>query len=119
MNKIVLTCRRNGEIKIFFLLLWAFFKKMYLNGELAEWLNAAVLKTVIDASLSGVRIPDSPQKADKSAKQMMPREIGVFFYHAVENLFSLGVIKTKKIAKRFWQQLFLRFPPFGISEVNP
>ena len=31
-------------------------------GELAEWLNAAVLKTVKDASPSGVRIPDSPQK---------------------------------------------------------
>ncbi len=30
-------------------------------GELAEWLNAAVLKTVKDASPSGVRIPDSPQ----------------------------------------------------------
>ncbi len=29
-------------------------------GELAEWLNAAVLKTVKDASPSGVRIPDSP-----------------------------------------------------------
>lgn len=32
------------------------------DGELAEWLNAAVLKTVKDASPSGVRIPDSPQK---------------------------------------------------------
>ncbi len=31
------------------------------HGELAEWLNAAVLKTVKDASPSGVRIPDSPQ----------------------------------------------------------
>ena len=29
-------------------------------GELAEWLNAAVLKTVEGASLPGVRIPDSP-----------------------------------------------------------
>ena len=27
---------------------------------MAEWLNAAVLKTVKDASPSGVRIPDSP-----------------------------------------------------------
>ena len=34
----------------------------YLNhGEMAEWLNAAVLKTVKDASPSGVRIPVSPQ----------------------------------------------------------
>jgi hypothetical protein len=32
------------------------------NGEMAEWLNAAVLKTVKDASPSGVRIPISPQK---------------------------------------------------------
>jgi hypothetical protein len=32
------------------------------TGELAEWLNAAVLKTVKDASPSGVRIPDSPHK---------------------------------------------------------
>ena len=30
------------------------------NGEMAEWLNAAVLKTVKDASPSGVRIPVSP-----------------------------------------------------------
>ena len=31
------------------------------TGELAERLNAAVLKTVKDASPSGVRIPNSPQ----------------------------------------------------------
>jgi hypothetical protein len=35
------------------------------TGELAEWLNAAVLKTVKDASPSGVRIPDSPLKIKK------------------------------------------------------
>jgi hypothetical protein len=35
--------------------------KIKETGELAEWLNAAVLKTVKDASPSGVRIPDSPQ----------------------------------------------------------
>ena len=34
--------------------------KIKETGELAEWLNAAVLKTVKDASPSGVRIPDSP-----------------------------------------------------------
>jgi hypothetical protein len=34
--------------------------KIAKTGELAEWLNAAVLKTVKDASPSGVRIPDSP-----------------------------------------------------------
>lgn len=33
-----------------------------IDGELAEWLNAAVLKTVKDASPSGVRIPDSPPR---------------------------------------------------------
>ena len=33
---------------------------LYFIGELAEWLNAAVLKTVKDASPAGVRIPDSP-----------------------------------------------------------
>ena len=32
---------------------------------MAEWLNAAVLKTVKDASPSGVRIPVSPQKVLK------------------------------------------------------
>ena len=37
-------------------------------GELAEWLNAAVLKTVKDASPSGVRIPDSPQSQNKALK---------------------------------------------------
>ena len=36
--------------------------KLVFFGELAEWLNAAVLKTVKDASPSGVRIPDSPPK---------------------------------------------------------
>lgn len=35
---------------------------LYNIGEMAEWLNAAVLKTVKDASPSGVRIPVSPQK---------------------------------------------------------
>ena len=35
-------------------------KVKYIFGELAERLNAAVLKTVKDASPSGVRIPDSP-----------------------------------------------------------
>ena len=35
-------------------------KWVIIYGELAEWLNAAVLKTVKDASPSGVRIPDSP-----------------------------------------------------------
>jgi len=29
-------------------------------GDLAEWLNAMVLKTVIRESVSGVRIPESP-----------------------------------------------------------
>ena len=33
---------------------------------MAEWLNAAVLKTVKDASPSGVRIPVSPQKNESS-----------------------------------------------------
>ena len=40
------------------------FKLLFLflrNGELAEWLNAAVLKTVILERVSGVRIPRSPQ----------------------------------------------------------
>ncbi len=37
-----------------------------LNGELAEWLNAAVLKTVKDASPSGVRIPDSPHRVKRN-----------------------------------------------------
>ena len=37
---------------------WGWLIKIF--GELAEWLNAAVLKTVKDASPSGVRIPDSP-----------------------------------------------------------
>ena len=36
------------------------FKRIFNYGELAEWLNAAVLKTVKDVSPSGVRIPDSP-----------------------------------------------------------
>ena len=36
-------------------------KMKYQTGEMAEWLNAAVLKTVKDASPSGVRIPVSPQ----------------------------------------------------------
>ena len=31
-----------------------------LNGEVAEWLNAAVSKTVIPLRVSGVRIPPSP-----------------------------------------------------------
>jgi hypothetical protein len=35
---------------------------------MAEWLNAAVLKTVKDASPSGVRIPVSPQ--DKNVLPM-------------------------------------------------
>ncbi len=35
--------------------------KNHLTGEMAEWLNAAVLKTVKDASPSGVRIPVSPR----------------------------------------------------------
>ncbi len=35
--------------------------KDHLTGEMAEWLNAAVLKTVKDASPSGVRIPVSPR----------------------------------------------------------
>ena len=35
-------------------------RKIKLFGEMAEWLNAAVLKTVKDASPSGVRIPVSP-----------------------------------------------------------
>ena len=30
------------------------------NGEVAEWLNAAVSKTVIPSRVSGVRIPPSP-----------------------------------------------------------
>jgi hypothetical protein len=33
---------------------------------MAEWLNAAVLKTVKDASPSGVRIPVSPQINNKT-----------------------------------------------------
>ena len=36
--------------------------KIMKIGELAEWLNAAVLKTVKDASPSGVRIPVSPHR---------------------------------------------------------
>ena len=43
-----------GVLKLLFLFIF------FLLGELAEWLNAAVLKTVKDASPSGVRIPDSP-----------------------------------------------------------
>ena len=35
------------------------------NGELAEWLNAAVLKTVISSRVSGVRIPGSPLEKDQ------------------------------------------------------
>ena len=49
------------RIRVFFLNLVTYFlTNRILTGELAEWLNAAVLKTVIDVSLSGVRIPDSP-----------------------------------------------------------
>src|SRR3989339_862380 len=34
----------------------------YLNGEMAEWFKAAVLKTVVDESPPWVRIPLSPPK---------------------------------------------------------
>ena len=34
----------------------------FFFGELAEWLNAAVLKTVEPERAPGVRIPNSPQK---------------------------------------------------------
>ena len=46
------------------------------TGELAEWLNVAVLKTVKDVSPSGVRIPDSPQKQENLARN---RKILGFF----------------------------------------
>ena len=41
------------------------------TGELAEWLNAAVLKTVKDVSPSGVRIPDSPLRKNKPRLQQI------------------------------------------------
>ena len=31
------------------------------TGDLPEWLNGTVLKTVIRETVSGVRIPESPQ----------------------------------------------------------
>ena len=40
--------------------------KNHFSGEMAEWLNAAVLKTVKDASPSGVRIPVSPHFLQKA-----------------------------------------------------
>lgn len=32
----------------------------FCSGEVAEWLNAAVLKTVVPSRAPGVRIPPSP-----------------------------------------------------------
>ena len=44
------------------------------RGGMAEWLKAAVLKTVIGVSLSGVRIPlPPPAKSDESKKVAMER----------------------------------------------
>ncbi len=34
----------------------------FMTGGVPEWLNGAVSKTVIHASVSGVRIPPPPQK---------------------------------------------------------
>jgi hypothetical protein len=48
------------------------------NGEMAEWLNAAVLKTVKDASPSGVRIPISPQKIIKTSNLSEKQRFEVF-----------------------------------------
>jgi hypothetical protein len=43
-------------------ILISFLKKLYFcNGEMAEWSNAAVLKTVVRLRGPGVRIPLSPQ----------------------------------------------------------
>ncbi len=48
-------------------------------------MNAAVLKTVIGASLSGVRIPDSPHKADKSAQKIEPQRNIVLRFFVLKN----------------------------------
>ena len=51
------------QLDLFFVLLNIDINKLLkINqfGEMAEWLNAAVLKTVKDVSPSGVRIPVSP-----------------------------------------------------------
>lgn len=49
------------------LLMKAVFIFVFHNGGMAEWTNATVLKTVISATVSGVRIPLPPQR-DKKAK---------------------------------------------------
>jgi hypothetical protein len=46
---------------------------------LAEWLNASVLKTELLARVTGVRIPDSPQKQNQMCRQYPP------FYEFEEN----------------------------------
>jgi hypothetical protein len=45
---------------------------------MAEWLNAAVLKTVKDASPSGVRIPVSPQIKNKPFENIMFLKVFIF-----------------------------------------
>lgn len=41
------------------------FKNHLLTGEMAEWLNAAVLKTVEEGTLPRVRIPVSPSVIER------------------------------------------------------
>jgi hypothetical protein len=53
-----------------------------ISGEMAEWLNAAVLKTVKDASPSGVRIPVSPQNIK------CPAKAGYFFIPTLKACFQ-------------------------------
>jgi hypothetical protein len=54
----------------------------FVAGEMAEWSNAAVLKTVVRATEPGVRIPLSPQK-----QIQLPRR-GHFYFEAVASLLA-------------------------------
>ena len=93
-------------------------------GELAEWLNAAVLKTVEGASPSGVRIPDSPQIFKLKTCHITPYENMAFllyFEHIPQLLTNIKIRKFQyimignKSLDKFWTNFSGRFVIISIG----
>lgn len=106
--------------------LTVFIKNYYCKhhhlGEVAERFNAAVLKTVVGASLPGVRISPSPPFHEKHKRiffyffdifktsRMCPKENKGFFFDASQfTIAVIGILKTCKM----WSNLHLAIWQFA------
>ena len=56
---------------------------LFRFGEVAEWSNAAVSKTVIPAMVSGVRIPPSPPKGSSPSTEKVHQKSRQKIFHDI------------------------------------